>query len=246
MTVNVALSEQLALPLHQPGRTDLDLRRPTLMTGTLDALLDAAGESMRGTFTAQPPWWATIFNAVDPSQAPEGQDIVDLYCPAVPGKPHGGWDEHREPAANRLVEQAGAVLAGLTESELGRYIETPADRAERVGTRNGCLYHVDFLPSRVGPLRPALGFGGYRTPVKRLYLSGIGTHPPAGVSGLNGKQTAATVLRDLRQGGRPPRHRPSTAAARPPVNEDRERVPAAGRLMRPPVLASPDGERGPA
>jgi phytoene dehydrogenase-like protein len=157
---------------------------------------------MRGEVPDELPWWATIFNAIDPSQAPEGQDVIDLYSPMVPGVPQGGWDLRREEAAERLVRGAVSVLGERAGAlELGRWIETPADRARRVGTRNGCIYHIDFLPTRVGPLRPALGLGTYRTPVPGLYLSGVGTHPPAGVSGLNGTRTAETVLRDLGRGG---------------------------------------------
>jgi phytoene dehydrogenase-like protein len=220
LTVTLALEQELELPSHRPGRDDVDLRRPTLMTGTFDSIVRAAEESMAGAVPAAIPWWATIFSAVDPSQAPEGQDVVDLYCPMVPSRPRGGWAAARQDVADRLVAQARPVL---TEdlSELGRYIETPADRAERVGTGNGCIYHVDFVPTRVGPLRPALGFGRYRTPVDRLYLSGVGTHPPAGVSGLNGKLTAETLLGDLD----PPRllarirtmaRRPAAASMAPP------------------------------
>jgi phytoene dehydrogenase-like protein len=203
LTVTLALREQVELPLHADRRDDVDVRRPTLMTGTLDSIVAAARASMRGEVPAQLPWWATIFNAIDDTQAPEGQDVIDLYSPMVPSMPHGGWAAARGDAADRLVEQAAPTLSTrLADIELGRYIETPADRAERVGTNNGCIYHIDFLPTRVGPLRPALGVGQYRTPIGGLYLSGVGTHPPAGVSGLNGKLTAETLLRDQAGGGR--------------------------------------------
>jgi phytoene dehydrogenase-like protein len=49
----------------------------------------------------------------------------------------------------------------------------------------------------MGPLRPALGAGGYRTALEGLYLSGAGTHPSGGVSGLPGKHAATTLLKDL-------------------------------------------------
>lgn len=198
LTVTVALDQHVELPRHRPLRTDVDLRRPTLMTGTLDSITRAATDSMAGRIPTDIPWWGTIFNSVDPSQAPSGQDVIQLYSPMTPSKPTGGWAACREEAAQELVDQAQPVLTTKLR-EIGRYIETPADRAQRVGTNNGCIYHIDFLPTRVGPLRPALGFGRYRTPVEGLYISGVGTHPPAGVSGLNGKMTAETLLKDARQ-----------------------------------------------
>ena len=204
LTVTLALSEQVELPLHAARRSDVDVRRPTLMAGTLDSVIAAARASMRGEVPNNLPWWATIFNAIDDTQAPAGQDVIDLYSPMVPSSPHGGgWAAARDAAADRLVEGAAPMLSTrLADIEFGRYIETPADRAERVGTNNGCIYHIDFLPTRVGPLRPALGLGQYRTPVDGLYLSGVGTHPPAGVSGLNGKLSAEALLRDRDGAGR--------------------------------------------
>jgi phytoene dehydrogenase-like protein len=151
---------------------------------------------MAGQVPTDIPWWGTIFNSIDPSQAPAGQDVIQLYSPMTPSKPRGGWAESRTAAAQRLVSQAQPVLT-TDLREIGRYIETPADRAERVGINNGCIYHIDFLPTCVGPLRPALEFGRYRTPIDGLYISGVGTHPPAGVSGLNGKMSAETLLHDI-------------------------------------------------
>jgi phytoene dehydrogenase-like protein len=153
---------------------------------------------MRGVVSGTLPWWGTIFNATDPSQAPDGQDVIYIYAPMVPASPVGGWEAHRAETAEQLVNQAAQILSTtLRQHELGRFVETPADRADRIGTRNGCLYHIDMQTTRVGPFRPALGLGTYETPIRQLYLSGVGTHPPAGVSGLNGLRTAETVLRDV-------------------------------------------------
>jgi hypothetical protein len=54
---------------------------------------------------------------------------------------------------------------------------------------------------RFGPLRPAVGFGSYRTPVEGLYLTGAGTHPTGGISGIPGFVAAKTLLRHLSQDG---------------------------------------------
>ena len=53
-----------------------------------------------------------------------------------------------------------------------------------------------------GPSRPAMGLGGYKTPVPGLYLSGSGTHPIAGINGMPGMNAAKTAIRQLaREGG---------------------------------------------
>ncbi len=39
------------------------------------------------------------------------------------------------------------------------------DLEERFHATDGNVYHVDPVAWRLGPLRPAFGFGGYETPV---------------------------------------------------------------------------------
>jgi phytoene dehydrogenase-like protein len=196
LTVNVALSGRLELPQHQAMRHDgLDLRRPTLFTGSFEEVLTASRQAARGELPTAPTWWMAIFTAMDPSQAPEGQDVAQLYSP-VPAAPIGGWPAVRAQAAESLVRTISATAPRLPDLEIGRYVETPDDLTARTGTLRGSLYHVDHVPTRMGPLRPALGAGGYRTPLPGLYLSGAGTHPQGGVSGLPGKLSAQTVLHD--------------------------------------------------
>jgi phytoene dehydrogenase-like protein len=52
---------------------------------------------------------------------------------------------------------------------------------------------------RMGPLRPASGFGSYHTPVPGLFLSGAGTHPTGGISGIPGQQSAKWLLKKMRK-----------------------------------------------
>jgi phytoene dehydrogenase-like protein len=88
---------------------------------------------------------------------------------------------------------------GIEELEIGRWVESPPEMTERTNVPNGNVYHVDMTLARMGPLRPALGFGGYRMPVRGLYLSGAGAHPGPSVSGLPGQQAARALLSDLKR-----------------------------------------------
>jgi hypothetical protein len=50
-----------------------------------------------------------------------------------------------------------------------------------------------------------MGFGGYKTPVPGLYLSGSGTHPIAGINGMPGMNAAKTMIKVLaKEEGRAP------------------------------------------
>jgi phytoene dehydrogenase-like protein len=44
-------------------------------------------------------------------------------------------------------------------------------------------------------MRPALGLGDFRLPVKGLFLGGSGAHPSGGVTGMPGRLAARELLR---------------------------------------------------
>jgi hypothetical protein len=60
---------------------------------------------------------------------------------------------------------------------------------------DGSVYHTDPLITRFGPNKPAVGFAGYSTPIPGLFLTGSGTHPVAGISGMPGQNAAKTMLK---------------------------------------------------
>ena len=62
--------------------------------------------------------------------------------------------------------------------------------------------HIDLTLDQLFGWRPP-GIAGYRTEVPWLYLTGAGTFPGGGVSGLPGRNAARAVLADV--GARPRR-----------------------------------------
>lgn len=200
LTVNLALAGRLELPHHQPSRPDLDLRAPALFGGTLEDVVRTGEDCARGKLPDASAFCPAILTALDPSQAPAAQDVAQLCCP-MPVAPRDGRDAARDDAADRMLRVASNLAPDIGALEAARYVETPDDLRRRTGAVNGCIYHVDHLPTRLGPLRPALGAGGYRTPLPGLYLGSAGCHPGGGVSGLSGKLCAAAVLADHTSSG---------------------------------------------
>lgn len=198
-TINVALSGRLELAHHQPNRTDgVDLRKPAIYMGSFEDVVSAGRQSARGEIPDRTALCLGIFTAVDESQAPKGQDVIQLYGPA-PVRPVGGWDKWRDEAEHRLIAKVELAAPDLTSLRIGSFVETSEDLAQRTGAINGCIYHIDNLPTRLGPLRPAAGTGGYRSPVDGLYFGSASCHPGGGVSGLPGKHCADAVLGDIRR-----------------------------------------------
>ena len=80
---------------------------------------------------------------------------------------------------------------------------TPLDLERTLALTGGHHLHGDMSPDQLGPLRPAIGLGGYRTRIGGLYLCGAGTHPGGGVTGANGRNCSRRVLADRRRRRRP-------------------------------------------
>jgi phytoene dehydrogenase-like protein len=141
-------------------------------------------------------------SSLDSSLAPEGKHVVTL---GVRSQPYGlvgeGWDAERERIADRIIDELATMVPNLPGSVIARQVLTPLDLERTLALTGGHHLHGDMSPDQLGPLRPVLGLGGYRTPIGGLYLCGAGTHPGGGVTGANGRNCAARVLKDRRRRG---------------------------------------------
>jgi phytoene dehydrogenase-like protein len=222
--VEMAFRGRLSLERFGGKRPDdVDLRIPSAMVGTIDEVSGAIDTARGGGLPDPLPFVSMIPTAADPTQAPDGMDTLSLWSGWLPHNPPGGWPAFKDTVDRAFVAHAASYYGGVESLEIGRAVETPEEISARTGVRNGNVYHVDVTLTRLGPMRPALGFGGYRTPVPGLYITGAGTHPGPSVSGIPGQQAARTLLRDLkRDGSRPVRNPalappPSVRATEPPV-----------------------------
>lgn len=196
--VDVALRGQVRATRHEAMRPDgLSLRQSVLLIGTAEAVLDNFKCAARGEVSKQPYLWATTPSAVDPTQAPAGQDIAYLYPVAMPVEPQGGWDALRTEVAQQVITQADEVLPGLKALEIGRRMEAAPDFAARLNVPKGCVVHIDTGATRSSTMRPAYGLGGDRLPVAGLFFGGAGIHPGGGINGLPGRIAAGRVKRYL-------------------------------------------------
>lgn len=196
LKVDVALSGRLELCRHQAARCDeVDLRVPTALVGSLDDVCRAHHRAEQGELPDRHPFYGVVPTAADASQAPLGQDTFYLWEGWVPGEPHERWEHEADAVGAAVLDHAREYYDGLDELEIGRAVEPWPALAARTGVPDGNLFHVDLRPARMGPRRPAWGLAGYQTPIEGLFLSGNGTHPGSGVSGIAGQHAAATVLR---------------------------------------------------
>jgi phytoene dehydrogenase-like protein len=201
--INVALSGKVGLPRHQAWRAEhlpgdkVDLRLPCVTWSTHEQSLEAGQQCARGEVPKMIPGLSQVTTAFDPKMAPEGHDTWWFWSGLVPSKPNKSWDTVRKAVEKNVLEDCAQYYEGLDTLEIARRTLVPKDIETRFGAPDGNVYHVDPIVTRFGPMRPALGLGGYKTPVDGLYLSGSGTHPIAGINGMPGMNAAKTALKEL-------------------------------------------------
>jgi phytoene dehydrogenase-like protein len=204
--LNVALGGEIRMTKHEKWRGDgLDLRMACNSFHTYEQALESARACVRGDVPEHVPGLATVTNAFDPSMSPKGKDLFWFWSGLTPSIPKVGWDAARKAITDSVISDAEQYYEGVESLEVARRPLALPDIEERFWAIDGSVYHVDPTLSRFGPNKPVAGFAGYRTPVEGLFLTGSGTHPVAGISGMPGQNAARTMLKQFRredQGGR--------------------------------------------
>jgi phytoene dehydrogenase-like protein len=76
----------------------------------------------------------------------------------------------------------------------------PVDLEQTYGLSGGHIHHGEQTIDQFFTFRPLIGWAQYRTPLKRLYLCGAGTHPGGGITGLPGANAAREIRARLQSG----------------------------------------------
>jgi phytoene dehydrogenase-like protein len=202
MKVDIALSGRLGMSRHNQWRRDgLDLRYSSHIVGTEVGIEKAFARSAAGLLPESKDYslWPVIPTAADRSQAPDGQDTLYLYSAVSPYRPLEGWEKLKARAGDDIIDLASTFYDGLNTLEIGRQVLTNEDIARSAHPTGGNITHVDMVLGRLGPLRPARGLAGFRTPVEGLYIGSAGCHPGGGITGAPGYLSAREILRNLRR-----------------------------------------------
>ncbi|MFP3914421.1 MAG: phytoene desaturase family protein [Actinomycetota bacterium] len=208
LKVDVALDARVPLgPLEAaPGAL-------WMVQSDVDALHRSYGDVLAGRVpTGTAFMWASP-SETDPAAAPPGGSVMWMSA-FVPLRPATGEWTHgmEEDAAQRILEGFAAMTGtDLRSRAVEVAITGPVGWARRLGSATGNPNHLDLTLDQLLGWRPR-GAGAHRSPLWWLYLSGAGTHPGGGLSGLPGKNAAAAVLEDL-HGGRRRRSRGGRVAS---------------------------------
>lgn len=197
--VQIALG---GLPAFRGGGED-HLGGRIVIGETLDRLERAFDGVKYGELPEKPCLEITVPSLADRSLAPEGKHVMQVWAQYAPyDLAAGSWDERREELGELVVSRIEEHAPGFSELIEHRRVVTPLDLERRLGSPKGCLYHAEPALDQMLFMRPMPGWYQYRTPVENLYLCGPGTHPGVAMTGLSGKNAAATVLEDFESGRR--------------------------------------------
>ena len=170
-----------------------------LICPSLEYLERAYDDAKYGAMSRRPCLDIVIPTLLDPSLAPPGQHLMSINMQYAPYHiKHTHWDAERERLGDRVVETLAEYAPGIPELILDRQVLTPLDLERQYGLAEGCIFHGQMGLDQLLFMRPAAGFGQYRTPIKDLYLCGAGAHPGGGVTGAPGYNAAREVLKDLK------------------------------------------------
>jgi beta-carotene ketolase (CrtO type) len=200
--VDLALSERPVFERYG-ARPEQTIASP-IIAPSLSYVYDGWLDIMGGRPSRQPGLWCACCTVLDPSLAPEGKHTLWL-SQFAPFRLAGGksWDDIREEVADQVVDAFSRYAPNTKGAVLGRLVTSPLDWQRLTDNINGCAWHVDMEMHQAWGLRPLPELSDYRTPIPNLYLTGSGSHPGGGITGLPGRNAALEILRDL--GRRPPR-----------------------------------------
>jgi phytoene dehydrogenase-like protein len=143
----------------------------------------------------------SCFTLIDPTRAPPGKHILQVFQ-FQPYEIAGGparWDEVKDEVSRGILETIRSRTTNMgQENIIGSYVITPLDYVRHNPAMINCdVNHIHMSLTQLYGNRPLPGWSQYKTPVKKLYMTGASTHPGGGVSGASGRITAQVVMEDL-------------------------------------------------
>jgi phytoene dehydrogenase-like protein len=195
--VNLALAE---LPNFtcMPG-VGPHLRGAISISPSVEYLERAYDDAKYGEFSRHPYMDVIIPSMIDPHMAPPGQHVMSIFVQYAPYDVIGGWtDAKRDAFGQAVVDTLTQYAPNLKHAILHRQVITPADIERVTGLTEGNIFQGELALHQLFFLRPAPRWAKYRTPIRRLYQCGAGTHPGGGIMGASGRLAALQILRDGR------------------------------------------------
>ena len=157
----------------------------------------AFDDAKYGRFSRQPYMDIVIPSLTDPSVAPPGKHVMSCFVQYAPYHlAEGNWDEQREAFGEAVIDAIATHAPNIRNHIIHKQVLTPLDLERDFGLSEGNIFQGELTLEQLFFLRPAPGWAGYRTPVRRLYMCGSATHPGGGIMAAPGRNAAMRVMGD--------------------------------------------------
>ncbi|MGW4796306.1 phytoene desaturase family protein [Nonomuraea sp. NPDC004297] len=164
---------------------------------SIDVLQNAYNEAVMGRWTERPTISGIISSALDPSLTPPGCHFVSLSVRGIPYHlATGTWDEQRDDLGKAVIATLEEHVPNLSDVLHDFHVYTPLDLEREFALAEGNGAHGDIVPGQIFDSRPMPGCADHRTPVRGLYLCGVGTWPGNFMSGVTGYNASQRMLAD--------------------------------------------------
>lgn len=195
--INLALAEPPRFACL-PGDGIGPHHRGTMHIGpSLDYLERAYDDAKYGEPSREPILEITLPTAVDPTLAPEGRHLMNIFVQYAPYRlKDAHWDDIKERFADCCLAKLAEYAPNVPSAVLHRQILSPLDLEREFRLTGGNIFQGAMSLGQLFLLRPVAGWADHRTPVAGLYLCGAAAHPGGGVMGICGRNAAQQILRD--------------------------------------------------
>jgi phytoene dehydrogenase-like protein len=194
--INCALSR---LPRFTGAPDFTDFSGGIELAHSMEYLETAFEEARRGIPASRPFSDGVVPSVLDPSMAPDGAHVISLFTQWVPhawsNEPHR---DELEAYADRVIAGYEELAPGFAQSVLARQVIGPHDMEAEWGLIGGNIFHGELSGDQLFHMRPAPGYGDYRTPIAGLYQCSSATHAGGGVTGMPAYNCVREIRRDRR------------------------------------------------
>jgi phytoene dehydrogenase-like protein len=196
--VNLVLSEEPKVA-GMPAEFSKSERSLFTLPPSLQEAEDIYNQAARGDIPQELWVDCVLASNVDPDLATDGRHVMTCFVQYLPFVlKQSDWATERDKVGDKVVETIGRYAPNVPDSIVARKVFTPLDLEQTFGITEGNIFHGDINMGQLFFMRPVPGWAHYRTPVKKLYLCGAGTHPGGGVTGAPGYNAARTIIKDRR------------------------------------------------
>lgn len=139
-------------------------------------------------------WCELYFQSVhDSSVAPAGQHTMSVFAQYAPYRfARGSWEERRDEVRRLALKSLARFCSNIDSAVIDAQVLGPPDIEKKVGLTGGHIFQGECLPPYMWSNRLSA-----RTPMPGVYLCGACTHPGGSVIGINGRNAAMAVLKDM-------------------------------------------------